>query len=251
MKFVNDIRLLDEFSTIEARRLAEFKFLGWVFLLQQVISILVIAGTLWKLFDHEYIKGVLNVVSQDSNSIYALLAIAVLHAGILVLLLFFRRPFVLYVTLSMLAGMVICSAVKLILGQFDPFILGGIGVSTLWCIYFFFSKSIGVRFFYEPLFKKACQTIVCPHCGKEVKIDAEDCCEKPLSDDERFEALCTRITDIGVPVDVRVAQLELLDERFGKKARSFIKEQLEIQMKSPARAAKLAAALYRINDRKS
>lgn len=242
---MNRISILEDYSPIEARGAAEFKFLGWLFLIQQGAAIILILGLLTTLFPRMHVAGPLDVISQNVPS-SIIVIFALLHAGIVVLLLVFRRPFAWTIILSFLGGMAAYSVVELFFGPVSLYNVAGIVVSLLWCAFFLLSKKIRVRFFYGQLFARATQTIVCPHCKKEVLLDAEGCCGTSLTDHERFTALCQRITDLKVPLDVRVAQIELLNERFGEQALSFLNEQYEKQMKSPVRMAKIVAALNRI-----
>ncbi|MBN2378290.1 hypothetical protein JXM67_00600 [candidate division WOR-3 bacterium] len=236
--------LLEDYSPEEAKGQGEFKFLGWLFLLQQGAAVILIVGLLAKLFPLMYVGGVLDIISQ--NTLPAILIVfALLHAGV-VFLLFVRRPFAWTIILCFLGGMAVFSAVELFLGPFNIYNLAGIILSVLWIAFFLFSKRPRIRFFYDELFSRASQTIICPHCKEEVLLDAEKCCGKPLSEEDRFRTLCERTTDPKVPVDVRVAQFDLLAERFGKKALPFLKEQYDKQMKSPVRIAKVLAALNRI-----
>ncbi|MBD3285696.1 hypothetical protein GF359_04505 [candidate division WOR-3 bacterium] len=242
-------QILEEYSPEEAKGLWEFKFLGWLFLIIQGGSVILIVGLLTNLFPRIYVGSVLDVISQNTTTI-PLIILALAHTGIL-LVQFLKRPIGWTITLTFLAGMTVFSILEMILFSFDPFNLAGIGHSALWILYFLFSKRVRLRFFYQDLFNRERLTIVCPHCREEVILDSEKCCGAALTEDDRFNALCLRITDPKVPIDVRVAQIELLDERFGKKCLPFFKEQFQRQLKSPIRVAKIAATLNRLIDKYS
>jgi hypothetical protein len=238
---MNYNRLLDEFSPVEARNAGEFGFVEWLFLLQQFAAFILTLGLFLKILDLAYVGPVLDVISQNAPRA-ALIVLLFAHVGVILILFILRKPLTFYLVIGFLGVMVIFSIVELFFGNLSGYNIAGVLVSIFWIVYFLVSKKMRLRFLYHGWFLQALLTIYCPKCKKAVILDAEDCGDE-LTEKERFAALCERITSIEVPMDVRVAQIELLKERFGERALPFLKEQYEKQKSSGLASAKIVSAL--------
>jgi hypothetical protein len=234
-------RLLEEYSPAEARNAGEFRFIEWLFLLYEIAAVILILGTLVGVLDITYVWPVLDVVSQNAPAAI-LLVLLFLHTGVLLVFFVLRRPITLYLALGFLGLMAVYSIVEFFFGNLTGYNVAGLVVSIFWIAYLGSSKRMKLRFLYNGWFSAALRRIYCPRCKKEVILDAEDCGDE-LTEDERFTALSERITNVEVPADVRVAQIGLLEERFGEKALSFLKEQYEKQETSEFASAKILSAL--------
>ncbi len=234
-------RLLEEYSPAEARNAGEFGFIEWLFLLYEIAAVILILGTFVKILDITYVWPVLDVVSQNAPPAL-LIPLFFLHAGVLFAFFVLRKPVTLYLAVGFLAVMAVYSIVEFFTGNATGYNVAGLVVSIFWIVYLSFSKRVKLRFLYDGWFSAALLSIYCPHCKREVTLDAENCGDE-LTEDERFTALCERITNVEVPVDVRAAQIGFLEERFGEKALGFLKEQYEKQEASEFASAKILSAL--------
>lgn len=234
-------RLLEEYSSAEARNAGEFGFIEWLFLLQQIAAIILIFGALLKILDITYVGPVLDVVSQNAHAAI-LLVLLFLHIGVLLVFFVLRKPIALYLVIGFLGLMAVFSIVEFFFGNLTGYNIAGLVVSIFWIANLTYSKRMKLRFLYNGWFSAALRRIYCPHCKREVTLDAEGCGDE-LTEDERFEALCERITNVEVPADVRVAQIGFLRERFGKKALGFLTEQYKKQESSEFASAKIFSAL--------
>jgi hypothetical protein len=236
-------RLLEEYSPAEARNAGELGFIEWVFLLQQFAALVLILGVLLKILDISYVGSVLDVISQNTSKV-ALILLFFVHVGVILILLILRRPLTFYLIVGFLGVMAVFSIVEFFLGNLTAYNIAGVLVSTFWITYFLLSKRMRLRFLYNGWFSLAVLSIHCPKCKKAVILDAENCGDE-LTEDERFTALCERITSLETPVDVRVAQIGLLGERFGEKALPFLKQQYSKQKSSEFASAKMLSVLSR------
>jgi len=241
-------RLLEEYSPTEARNAGEFGFIEWLFLLYEIAAVILILGTIVKILDITYVGPVLDVVSQNVPPAFLnvppafLIPLFFLHAGVLFAFFVLRKPATLYLAVGFLAVMAVFSIVEFFMGNATGYNIAGFVVSIFWIAYLGSSKRMKLRFLYDGWFSAALLSIYCPYCKREVTLDAEDCGDE-LTEDERFTALCERITNVEVPADVRAAQIGFLEERFGEKALGFLKEQYEKQEASEFASAKILSAL--------
>lgn len=234
-------RLLEEYSPTEARNAGEFGFIEWLFLLCEIAAVILILGALVKILDITYVGPVLDVVSQNVPPVI-LIPLFFMHIGVLFVFFVLRKPVTLYLVAGFLTVMAAFSFVEFFTGNAAGYNIAGFIVSIFWIVYLTASKRMKLRFLYNGWFSAARRRIYCPRCKREVVLDAENCADE-LTEDERFTALCERITNVEVPADVRVAQIELLKERFGEKALGFLKEQYEKQETSEFTSAKILSAL--------
>lgn len=234
-------RLLEDYSPVEARNVGEFGFIEWLFLLQQFAALILILGVLLKILDLTYVGPVLDVISQNAPKA-ALVLLLFVHVGVILILFILRKPPTFYLVIGFLGVMAVFSIVEFFFGNLTGYNIAGVLVSIFWIAYFLASKKMKLRFLYDGWFSVALLTIYCPKCKKAVILDAENCADE-LTEDERFAALSERITSIEVPVDVRVAQIGLLKERFGERALHFLKEQYSKQKSSEFATAKILSAL--------
>jgi len=233
--------LLEDFFPEEVKGAGEFKFIEWLFLLQQLTAIMIILGVLVNALDAKYVGPVLEVVSQNSVT-FILVLFLCLHAGVILIVFLLRRPLGFYLLIGFLAGSAGYSVLEILFGSLSGYNIAGIFVSFFWIVYLVASNRIRVRCFYQTLFARATYTIYCPGTEQETILDAE-ICDKELTDGDRFKALCERITSTQVPQGVRVAQIALLAERFGGKAIPFLKKQFENQKSSGLASARIVSAL--------
>lgn len=252
------IQLLENFSPSEAKKAADFGFLEWLFLLVQLGAVVILLGVLAQVFQLEYVGAVLEVISQSPSAntlvpILPLILLLAMHLGAGTLLLFWRKRIAYSILLGWLAGMALYSIVELVFRDFSTHLiynLIGAGLYTFWTVYFFASIKAKVRFFYNDVFNLAVHTVTCPRCQNEVVLDDEQCGDS-LDEAERFNALCASISSVKIPVHVRVAQIELLTERFGEDEKlgplihSFLKESYDKQMASEFRVTAIVSALSR------
>lgn len=241
---MNMNELLDEYSPEEAKGAGEFKFLEWLFLLQQLMAVILIFSTVISPSLPKNMSAFLDVVSHNAP-LPVLIVLLVLHICVIFLMFFLKKPLGFNILLGWIGAMALYSVAEFFFRQFTVYQLIGLALMVFWGIYFFRSPRMRVRFFYAEAFAHACRTITCPHCKREVILDEENCGDS-LADDERFEALCARVRDVKLSQDVRVAQIELLEQRFGAKAFEFFTEEYQKQLASPSPVAKIASTLARI-----
>lgn len=239
---VND--LLDEYSPEEARGAGELKFLEWLFLLQQLMAVVIIISVFVAPIMPKNMAAFLDVVTHNAP-LPVLGILLATHIGIILLIFFFKKPLGFTLLIGWVAAMALYSVAEFFLRPVAIYQLVGLALMVFWGIYFFRSPRIRIRFFYAEAFARASRTITCPHCKQDVLIDAENCGDA-ITDAERFDALCARIRDVKLSQDIRVAQIVLLDSRFGQKALGFLKEEYNKQLASPSPVAKIASALARI-----
>jgi len=241
---MNAAQMLDQYSPVEARAAGEPRLLEWLFVVQQVVAAFILAGDIIGFLPPERTESVLHLISQDGPAL--LLAVLLfLHPAVLILFFLLRRSLGFYLIVGWLAGMALYSLVEIILGGTTIYHIIGTLLAGFWLMYFLFSSRIKIRFFYDEVFERTVHTIRCPHCKREVRLDAERCGDE-LSEDERFAALCERVEDVKLPQAVRAAVIELLDERFGERALEFLSGQYEKQLKSRYPVAVLASTLSKI-----
>lgn len=237
--------MLEEYSPLEAQKASQLRFLDWLLLIQQVSAIVLIVA---KFLNPGYVNNIeygLELFSQNAQGILPLAILLGLHVGIFLTVFLVKKSFAHTIILSWLALMILYSLVELFVGNISLFNIAGLLISILWGLYFITSKRVKVRYFYTDYFDKARHTIICPRCKKEVILGSERCGDT-LTNEERFTALQTRITDaINVPSWVRISQIEIIEQTYGQKAVPFLKELYQKELKSVAPNVQMASTLLK------